>query len=64
MSWNQLSPRGLQQSYCIRFTGTEAFERFKEAFAQCQYEMLHGISWDKVKVSTFYGDTSFTSYNI
>ena len=50
MTWNQLSPRGVQQSYCIRFNDVEAFERFKEAFAQCHYEMLHNVSWGKVKV--------------
>ncbi|KAF8591590.1 VID27-domain-containing protein [Ramaria rubella] len=49
MAWNQVTPRGLQQSYCIRFSDCQAFERFKEAFAQCQYEMLHGVSWEKVK---------------
>jgi VID27 PH-like domain len=75
MSWNQLSPRGVQQSYCIRFDDMEAFERFKEAFAQCQYEMLHDVSWDKVKVcisydnddvciSEFIINTSLTSNNM
>lgn len=49
ITWNQLSPRGLQQSYCFRFKDQEAFERFKEAFIRCQYEMLNDITWEKVK---------------
>lgn len=50
ITWNQLSPRGLQQSYCFRFGDKEAFEHFKEAFIKCQYEMLNDIPWEKVKV--------------
>ncbi|KAF8529192.1 VID27 cytoplasmic protein [Hysterangium stoloniferum] len=49
ITWNQYSPRGREQSYCIRFEDMEAFEHFKETYIQCQYEMLHDVAWARVK---------------
>ncbi|KIJ56867.1 hypothetical protein M422DRAFT_57472 [Sphaerobolus stellatus SS14] len=49
ITWNALTPKGVVQSYCLKFRDKDAFEHFKETFAMCQYEMLNRVSWQKIK---------------
>jgi len=49
LTWNYFN-KGRYDSWALQLTTPEAYDAFKKAFAQCQWETLHGISFQKAKV--------------
>lgn len=49
LTWNYLN-KGRYDSWALQFASPEAYDAFKRAFAQCQWETLHGIPFQKAKV--------------
>lgn len=50
LTWNHLSEKEIQSSWCFRFLDEEAFVTFQQAFTRALWETLHQTSWDKSKV--------------
>jgi hypothetical protein len=51
LTWNYLN-NGRYDSWALQFTSSEAYDAFKRAFAQCQWETLHGVAFQKAKVGS------------
>ncbi|OJA19004.1 hypothetical protein AZE42_00344 [Rhizopogon vesiculosus] len=48
LTWNYLN-NGRYDSWALQFTSSEAYDAFKRAFAQCQWETSHGVAFQKAK---------------
>jgi hypothetical protein len=59
LTWNYFN-NGIYDSWALQFTSAEAYDVFKRAFAQCQWETLHGAPFQKAKV----GSLNLTASNV
>ncbi|EMD40749.1 hypothetical protein CERSUDRAFT_111329 [Gelatoporia subvermispora B] len=49
MTWNYISDRGQQSSWCLRFTTEEGYQRFHNMFTQVLWESTNEYPWAKAK---------------
>jgi hypothetical protein len=63
LTWNYHND-GRYHSWALQFTSSEAYDAFKRAFAQCQWETLHGIAFQKAKVGSLNISTSSVDYSL
>ena len=50
-TWNHMSSKGVQSSWCFKFENFEDYKEFQEAHGGCLYESLNRASWEKARVS-------------
>lgn len=50
VTWNHFDDVNFASSWLFRFKTPEGYLTFKNTFTQAQWEGLHQVSWDKMKV--------------
>lgn len=48
-TWNYVSDNGFQSSWCLRFSTSDAYEKFLRLFTQALWESLNQYPWSKAK---------------
>ncbi|OCH94125.1 VID27 cytoplasmic protein [Obba rivulosa] len=49
MTWNYISDKGQQSSWCLRFSTPEGYHRFHQMFTRVLWESANEYSWEKAK---------------